>query len=248
MAADAHPFDELAQAVADIGPAIQPPGYQDLLEWIVETARVVTGGAASSIAVLDERSETLRFVAASGSAGDQVVGIEMDAGKGIAGWALASGQSITISDAVRDPRFAADVAAKTGYTPRSVFAIPLESGAGTMGVMEILDAEEGRADAENESRIVSTLAYQAAVAIETTRLFSDLGRVVFRAAAMATSDEATGVRDALEQIGERSRGSTRALADMLELFSEISRLGPAEREAATDLLDTLLRYAQGNRG
>jgi hypothetical protein len=35
---------------------------------------------------------------------------------------------------------------------------------------------------------------------------------------------------------------------MLELFSEISRLGPAEREAATDLLDTLLRYAQGNRG
>lgn len=248
MADDARPFDELAQAAADLGPAIEPPGYQDLLVWIVNTAREVTGAAAASIAVLDQREEILRFVAASGSAGDQVVGIEMDAGKGIAGWALASGQSITISDAPSDPRWAADVAAKTGYTPRSVFAIPLESDAGTMGVMEILDAEEGRDHAENESRVVTTLAYQAAVAIETTTLFRDLGRVLFRAAAVAAADDAVDVKQALEETAERARGSRRALADMLEIFYEIGRLGPEERAAATDLLDTFLRYSQGTRG
>ena len=248
MADDARPFNELAQAAADLGPAIEPPGYQDLLVWIVNTAREVTGAEATSIAVLDQREEILRFVAASGTAGDQVVGIEMDAGRGIAGWALASGQSITISDAPSDPRFAADVAAKTGYTPRSVFAIPLESDAGTMGVMEILDAEEGRDQAENESRVVTTLAYQAAVAIETTNLFRDLGRVLFRAAALAAADDAVDVKEALEQVAERARGSRRALADMLEIFYEIGRLGPEERAAATDLLDTFLRYSQGTRG
>jgi len=248
MAEDARPFDELAQAAADIGPAIEPPGYQDLLVWIVNTAREFTGADAASIAVLNQREETLRFVAASGTAGDQVVGIEMDAGRGIAGWALASGQSITISDAPSDPRFAADVAAKTGYTPRSVFAIPLESDAGTMGVMEILDAEEGRDHAENESRVVTTLAYQAAVAIETTNLFRDLGRVLFRAAAVAAADDAVDVKQALEEVSERARGSRRALADMLEIFYEIGRLGPEERAAATDLLDTFLRYSQGTRG
>ena len=248
MADDARPFHELAQAAADLGPAIEPPGYQDLLVWIVNTAREVTGAEAASIAVLDQREEILRFVAASGTAGDQVVGIEMDAGRGIAGWALASGQSITISDAPSDPRFAADVAAKTGYTPRSVFAIPLESDAGTMGVMEILDAEEGRDHAENESRVVTTLAYQAAVAIETTTLFRDLGRVLFRAAALAAADDAVDVKQALEQTAERARGSRRALADMLEIFYEIGRLGPEERAAATDLLDTFLRYSQGTRG
>ncbi|HSH32542.1 MAG TPA: hypothetical protein VLB31_02865, partial [Actinomycetota bacterium] len=84
MADDARPFDELAQAAADLGPAIEPPGYQDLLVWIVNTAREVTGAEAASIAVLDQREETLRFVATSGTAGDQVVGIEMDAGRGIA--------------------------------------------------------------------------------------------------------------------------------------------------------------------
>ena len=248
MADDARPFDELAQAAADLGPAIEPPGYQDLLEWIVNTAREVTGAEAASIAVLDQREEILRFVAASGTAGDQVVGIEMDAGKGIAGWALASGQSITISDAPSDPRFAADVAAKTGYTPRSVFAIPLESDAGTMGVMEILDAEEGRDHAENESRVVTTLAYQAAVAIETMTMFRDLGRVLFRAAAKAAVDDAVDVKQALEQTAERARGSRKELAEMLEIFYEIGRLGAEERAAATDLLDTFLRYSQGNRG
>jgi len=248
MADDARPFDELAQAAADLGPAIEPPGYQDLLEWIVNTAREVTGAEAASIAVLDQREEILRFVAASGTAGDQVVGIEMDAGKGIAGWALASGQSITISDAPSDPRFAADVAAKTGYTPRSVFAIPLESDAGTMGVMEILDAEEGRDHAENESRVVTTLAYQAAVAIETMTMFRDLGRVLFRSAAKAAADDAVDVKQALEQTAERARGSRKELAEMLEIFYEIGRLGAEERAAATDLLDTFLRYSQGNRG
>ena len=243
-------FDELAQIAADLGPAIEPPGFRDLLEWIAKTALDMTGAGAASIAVLDQRTETLSFVAASGTASEQVVGIEMDAGKGIAGWAIASGQSITISDAASDPRFAADIAAKTGYTPRSVFAIPLESDAGMMGVMEILDAEEGREHAQNESRLISALAYQAAVAIETTKLFSDLGRVLFRAAANAAGDgDGDGdLKAALEQTAKRSRGTTKDLAELLEIFHEIGRLGPGERTAATDLLYTFLRYANGSRG
>ena len=173
----------------------------------------------------------------------------MDAGKGIAGWALASGQSITISDAPSDPRFAADVAAKTGYTPRSVFAIPLESDAGTMGVMEILDAEEGRDHAAERIPLVSTLAYQAAVAIETTTLFRDLGRVLFRAAA-ARGRRRCGRREAGARTDRRARSRFERgrSPSMLEIFYEIGRLGPEERAAATDLLDTFLRYAQGTRG
>jgi GAF domain-containing protein len=243
---DARPFEEIAQAAADIGPAIEPPGYQDLLEWITQTAADVTGATGASLAVFDERTERLTFVAAAGAAGEQVVGIEMDAGHGIAGWAIASGQSITITDAPSDPRFAADVAAKTGFTPRSVFAIPLETDAGLMGVMEILDAEEGLEHGHEHARLVASLAHQAAVAIETTKLFGQLGRVMFRAAAEAASDG--DVRSALEEIARSSRGTSKNLAELLDLFYEIGRLGPSERAAATELLIAFLRYAQGNRG
>jgi len=239
-------FAKLAEAAADLGRAIEPPGYRELLDWIVETVREVTGAQAASIASFDPNREVLAFVAASGAAGDQVVGMEMEAGKGIAGWALSSGQSISISDAPSDPRFARDIAEATGYTPSTVFAIPLETDAGVMGVMEILDAPEGRVDARDESRLVSTLARQAAVAIETTRLFRNLGRVMFRAAAKAAEDD--DLQAALEQIAEKARGPARELAELLDLFSEIGALGPKEREAATELLYTFLMYAQGNKG
>ena len=243
---DANPLVAIAEAAADLGPAIEPPGYRELLYWIVSTAMEVTGAGAASIAVLHQRSERLEFVAASGSAAEQVIGLKMDEGAGIAGWSIASGQSITVSDAPSDPRFAADVAASTGYTPQRVFAIPLEGASTTVGVIEILDAEEDRVGARDESRLVASLAHQAAVAIETANLFHDLGRVMFRAAAIAAG---TGdVQDALEQVAERARGPARELADLLDLFHEIGQLGPHERKAATDLLFTFLTYAQGNRG
>lgn len=238
-------FARLAEATSNLGPAIEPPGYQDLLDWIVQTVREITGAGAASIAVFDPHRETLTFVAASGAAGDQVVGMKMDAGKGIAGWALSSGQSITISDAPSDPRFARDIAEATGYTPSTVFAIPLETETGPMGVMEILDVPEGRVGAHDESRLVSTLARQAAVAIETTRLFRSLGRVIFKAASIASEDG--DLTAALERIAEKAKGPAREMAELLDLFSEIGALGPKERQAATELLYTFLLYAQGNR-
>lgn len=238
-------FTALAEAAADLGPSIEPPGHRELLDWIVQTVKEITRAGAASIAVLHEQTERLEFVAASGSAAQQVVGLEMDAGAGIAGWSIASGQSITVSDAPSDPRFAADIAASTGYTPQRVFAIPLEGATSTVGVMEILDADEVEGNAKDESSLVASLAHQAAVAIDTANLFQDLGRVMFRAAAAAAGSG--DVQGALEDIAERARGPARDLADLLDLFHELGRLGPDERKAATDLLFTFLEYAQGRR-
>ena len=243
---DSDHFRRLAEAASNLGPAISPPSYQELLDWIVEAVREVTGAKAASIASFDPNREVLTFVAASGAAGDQVVGMEMEAGKGIAGWALSSGQSISISDAPSDPRFARDIAEATGYTPSTVFAIPLETDTGAMGVLEILDAPEGREGAHDESRLVSTLARQAAVTIETARLFRSFGRVMFKAAAIAAEDG--DLQAALERIAEKTRGPAREFAELLDLFAEIGALGPKERQAATDLLYTFLVYAQGNKG
>jgi GAF domain-containing protein len=245
MDEDPGTLAELARAVSDLGPAIEPPGYRDVLDWIVRSVQEITGAQAASIASFDPNRELLVFVAASGAAGDQVVGMEMDSGKGIAGWALSSGQSISISDAPSDPRFASDIAEATGYTPTTVFAIPLETDAGVMGVMEVLDAPEGRDRARDEARLVSTLSRQAAVTLETARLFRSLGRVMYMAAGAAADDG--DLHGALERIAEKTRGPTRELAELLDLFAEIGSLGPKERQAATELLYTFLMYVQGER-
>jgi GAF domain-containing protein len=189
--------------------------------------------------------ETLTFVAASGAGADRVIGMKIDAGIGIAGWALASGQSISITNAAEDPRFAREVAESTGYTPTTVSAIPLETDAGPVGVMEILDAPEGRREAQDESRLVSTLARQAAVTLETMRLFRRLGAVVFKAAAEVAED--ADVRAALERTAEKVRGPVRELAELLGLFAEIGELGPEERKVAAELLESFLLYAREAR-
>ena len=72
--------------------------------------------------------------------------------------------------------------------------------------------------------------------------------MLFRAAAEAASDTDGDLKAAFERTAERSHGSAKDLAELLELFHEIGRLGPGERTAATDLLYAFLRYAQGNRG
>ena len=69
--------------------------------------------------------------------------------------------------------------------------------------------------------------------------------MLFRAAAKA--EDSGDVQGALEEIAERSRGPAGDLADLLDLFHEIGRLGPQERKTATDLLFAFLTYAQGIR-
>ncbi len=59
----------------------------------------------------------------------------------MAGWVLAPGQPIELSDVARDPRFARDVVERTGYVPRSILAMPVEGSQPTLGVLELLDRD-----------------------------------------------------------------------------------------------------------
>ena len=143
MAPDNPPEDrdvlsELASTLNEIGPAIVPVGFHELLESITETARSLFGAAACSLALVDERGEHLTFEVASGAGAEDVIGLRVEVGKGIAGFVAASGQPIAIADVSKDKRFEAQVAADTGYVPRSIVAMPLETDRGVVGVIEVL--------------------------------------------------------------------------------------------------------------
>ncbi len=239
----------LADTAADVGAAIQPAGFEELLTSIAEHARQVTGAGASSIALLDEQAGELEFVAATGPGGEALVGTRMDSGKGIAGWALASGQSITVNDAPSDPRFAADVAATTGYTPHTILAIPLEDERGPVGVMEVLDPDPASDGDRGAGAMLSLLAEQAALAIASAAVFDDLGKAVFAAAARAAAanPDAGGLVDVFEEVAADARGPSRKMAGLLASFYEVAQLGVEERDAAEALLTAFLRYARASR-
>ena len=114
---------ELEAAVA-AGVIGSEEAFRSLLAAIVEVARSIFGAKASSILLLDEETEELVFEAVVGEGEQELLGMRFPAGKGIAGWVLATRTPLVIEDVREDPRFASDVAEDTGYVPSGLMAAP----------------------------------------------------------------------------------------------------------------------------
>lgn len=241
-------LERLAALADEIGGALVPPGHDELLESLAETARSLFGAAACSIAMLeDEESDEpkLAFRVAVGRGAETVLDLTIPASQGIAGFALQSGQPIVIEDVRNDPRFAGSVADDTGYTPTSIVAVPLETERGMVGVLEVLDPDGSSIATSRGMELVGHFATLAALSLESAGVFRSLGQTLFSVAADASDD--SELADALRAAGGRDRG-VRELAEIAAIFVELRRLGPEERDLAMRLLMPVLRYAAAAKG
>jgi GAF domain-containing protein len=236
---------ELGQLAANLGPALTPAGHDELLRSITEAARRLFDAAACSLALLEENQETLVFHVASGAGEEDVIGLRVPINRGIAGWVVTSGQPIAINDVTKDPRFARDVAESTGYVPRSILAMPLETEREMLGVIEVLDRGPGGVAGSNDMELLGLFARQAALAIENSRVFAGLGRALFTAAARGAEDG--DLTKALEEYARTASSPDADLAQLAAYFNELSLRGPDERRAATALLGEFANYLKSRR-
>ena len=228
---------ELGKLAADLGPSLQPVGHEELLRSITSTAVSIFDAAACSLALLDTTEQQLVFQAASGRGAKEVEGMRVSADQGIAGWVLTSGDPLIVDDVQRDPRFAAGFAQQTGYKPRSVMAMPLSTDRLKLGVIEVLDPSTSQST-DAGVRLLSLFAGQAALAIEMSRVFSDLGRALFRAGSVAA--DGTDLGRALQQVAREAPAASGSLPDLSAAFLRLSRVSPQERREALRLLDEYL--------
>ena len=238
-------LEQVAALAADLGPALAPVGQLELLRSITAAARELFDAAACSLALLDAAQETLTFHVASGAGAEAVVGQRVPVDRGIAGWVVSSGQPVAVADVAADPRFAAEVAEATGYVPRSVLAMPLQTEREVLGVIELLDQRADSPAGRRDMELLGLFAGQAALAIEASRVFSSLGQTLFQAVGLA----ATGDRDlalALDDLAGHAPGPDAELAELAGVFARLGQAGPAERAAATRLVREFLAYAAGN--
>ncbi|CAN5784343.1 hypothetical protein BH18ACT15_BH18ACT15_06650 [soil metagenome] len=236
---------ELGRLADDLGPALVPAEHHELLRSITTAAMQLFGAAACSLALLDDTEEHLVFHVASGAGAEDVIGLRVPVGQGVAGWVVTSGQPISIADVTRDPRFARDVAEQTGYVPRSILAMPLETERAMLGVIEVLDRRSEGGEGAEDMALLGVFANQAALAVEGGRVFSNLGQALFRAAAQAS--DAPGLSSALEQAAESTPGPSGDLAELAVCMGELGRLGPDERRAATRLVTHFLSYVKSRQ-
>jgi GAF domain-containing protein len=143
--------------------------YRALLSAIVEVARSIFGAKASSILLLDEDTEELVFEAVVGEGEETLLGARFPAGRGIAGWVLATRTPLVIEDVQQDPRFASDVAEGSGYVPSGLMAAPLLYDEQALGVLEVLDRPERSLFSLQEMELLGLFANQAAIAVDLLR-------------------------------------------------------------------------------
>lgn len=232
---------EVARLAADLGPALVPSGERELLRSITQAARALFDAAACSLAVLDEHSDELVFHVASGEGSDDIQGIRVPAGQGIAGWVVSSGQALAIDDVARDRRFASEVAEGTGYVPRSILALPLETDRAVIGVIEVLDRGTQR---DRDMELLALFARQAALAIENSRVFTDLGRALFSALADHADED---LSTALDEVARSAPQPDADLADLAAQFNRLGSVGEHERRAATRLVGEFLSYLDARK-
>ncbi len=138
-------------------------------------------GALVDAMVQQLRAEKGTLYLVDGSAGmitsvvtDVPGGIRLAVGQGIAGAVAEGGVVVNVRDAHNDPRFHPATDHKTGFTTRSVLALPIRDGGGEIiGVLQLLNKDNGFFSVDDEARAMA-LAQQAGAVLERTSLYAEL--------------------------------------------------------------------------
>jgi len=190
--------------------------FARLLRSIVEVARAIFGAKASSILLFDEETDELVFAAVASESEQSLVGRRMPSSTGIAGWVLSSRTPLVLDDVRNDPRFARDVAERTGYVPQGLMAVPLLDDERVLGVLQVLDRPQRSRFSLQEMELLGLFANQAAIALSLLT-----SARTARAALAGEGDVAAVARlaAALDRLEDDGRGAAvsllGSLADLL---------------------------------
>jgi len=141
---------------------------------VIEEIEQLMGYKRGSIWTLDEAGRELGLLAHSDiglppdaaqaeAARVRTLGVQL--GKGITGWVAQHGELVRVGNVKMDPRYIeADAATQ------SELCVPLLIGGRTIGAINV-ESLQANAFTEHDERLLTTLASQAAIAIENARLF-----------------------------------------------------------------------------
>jgi len=144
-----------------------------LLEKILSAGIECLDCEATSIMLYDEADQHLYFAAASGAESDELKSIPVPLEGSIAGTIFRENHPVIVHDVPKDPRHYKVVEDRTGYHVRSLLGVPMRIGDRVIGVIEALNKLDGDFT-EEDTKTLSIVAAQAAVAIKNARIVEEL--------------------------------------------------------------------------
>ncbi len=142
-----------------------------LLNRIIKAATELTDTEAASILLIDQATGELRFEAATKMSPGAIEALVVPLDGSLAGWVVTHGEPVLVEDTHKDPRFFKQVDDTVGGSTRNLLGVPMIAHSKIIGVVEALNKRNNATWNEDDVNTLSTLAAQAAIAIENARLF-----------------------------------------------------------------------------
>jgi Nif-specific regulatory protein len=147
---------------------------EHLLGLIIESITEVMKARASSLLLLDEKTKKLYFQVATGDKKDDVKKFEVGLGEGIAGYVAKTGKPLLVEDVSKDPLWDKKISESIGFDTTSIACVPMKIGEDVIGVVEIIDREDGKAIRNEDMEILVSFANLAASAIVKAQEYKKL--------------------------------------------------------------------------
>jgi len=165
-------YDKYIKALTDISKAITSDKYlEDILKLIVMVTAQVTGVEICSLWLVeeDEKGKRARLKATQAIDPDYVKDRVLNLNEGVVGLITSTNRPLLLEDVLKEPRFKEkEMAKKLGLV--SMLGVPLHvKGNKVIGVLDCFTIKPHKFS-ETEINLVTTVANQAAIAIENTHL------------------------------------------------------------------------------
>lgn len=228
----------------DVANAMTEPLTESIKNLLYLSGRSMKSEEASVI-IRDGDAGDLRFLSAIGQVADQLIGMKIPSGKGIAGFVFSSGQPMAVADVGQEETFYAEVDKTTGYSTQTILATPLRHNGEIIGVLEYVNRVgeppyESFTPFEMDKAALFAEAIASLVnAYESAKIFRELGEK------MLNNDEDVEFSEVREWLTNlRSTAEHREMIDLALLVKEISSRGESERTLCREVLEAFLRHSE----
>jgi signal transduction histidine kinase len=142
-----------------------------LLRKIISAAEELTDTEASSILLIDPQTGDLRFEITSNLNPNETESIIVPMEGSTAGWIVKHGEPRVIQDVSTEESHYDGVDETIEFKTRNLLGVPMRAHNKVIGVLEAINKRNNGRFNEQDIKTLTTLASQAAIAIENARLF-----------------------------------------------------------------------------
>jgi sigma-B regulation protein RsbU (phosphoserine phosphatase) len=146
-----------------------------ILENVMSISKKVMNADASSLMLIDEKTNELVYEVALGTVGEKLKQqFRLKMGQGIAGTVAQEGKPLLLENAYTHPKFHRAHDDATGYHTKSMITVPLKVGERITGVAQVINRLDEHPFDSDDLELFIALCSLAAIAIENAKMHKSL--------------------------------------------------------------------------